>query len=221
MVSDSKLQQLVTYSDPRSPAAEAYRQLRTNIQFAGLDKVLKSILITGASLDEGKSTTLANLGVAFSQTGSSVILLDCDLRRPSLHELFGLDNLRGITTWVVDGTADTVPLLDSGIPNLSLMLSGPPPPNPSELLGSRRMSELLNQLCSRADYVLIDTPPVVAVTDAAVLANKVDAVLLLVRAGKTKRDMARRAKVILERVNANLLGVILNNVRYDSKMHGY
>ena len=221
MVSDSRLQQLITYSDPRSPAAEAYRQLRTNIQFAGLDKALKSILITGASLDEGKSTTLANLGVAFSQTGSSVILLDCDLRRPSLHELFGLDNHRGITTWVVDGAPDTIPLFDSGIPNLSLMLSGPPPPNPSEELGSRRMSELLKELCNRADYVLIDTPPVVAVTDAAVLATKVDAVLLLVRAGKTKRDMARRAKVILERVNANLLGVILNNVRYNSKMHGY
>ncbi len=221
MVVDSKLQQLITYSDPRSPAAEAYRQLRTNIQFAGLDKTLTSIMITAAGPDEGKSTTLANLGVAFSQTGSSVILLDCDLRKPSLHELFGLDNHQGITTWVEDGSAESIPTFDSGIPNLSLIPSGPPPPNPSELLGSGRMSELLKALCDRADYVLIDTPPVAAVTDASVLATRVDGVLLLVRAGKTKRDVARRAKVILERVNANLLGVVLNNVKYNSKLHGY
>lgn len=221
MAVDSKLQQLVTYWDPRSPAAEAYRQLRTNIQFAGLDKTLTSIMITAAGPDEGKSAALANLGIAFSQAGSRVILLDCDLRKPSLHELFGLDNHQGITAWVVDGSADSIPIYDTGMPNLSLMPSGPPPPNPSELLGSRRMSELLKALCDRADYLLIDTPPVLAVTDAAVLASRVDGVLLLVRAGKTKREMARRAKVILERVNANLLGVILSNATYKSKPHGY
>lgn len=216
-----ELQQLVTCSEPDSPAAEAYRQLRTNIQFAGVDKPIKSILITSPGVEEGKSATLANLAVSFAQTGRPVVLVDCDLRRPSIHELFGLQNHGGVTTCLAHGDYEKLPLVETGVPNLRLLPAGPTPPNPSELLGSQRMVGLLAELEKTADYVLIDTPPVVAVTDAAVLAPRVDAVVLVIRAGKTKREMARRAKTILDRVKANLLGVVMNNVKYDSRIHGY
>ncbi|MBM2826779.1 MAG: Non-specific protein-tyrosine kinase [Dehalococcoidia bacterium] len=210
------LKTLVTYSNPQSPAAEAYRQLRTNVQFSSLDHPIKSLLITSTSLEEGKSTTLANLAITFAQTGNSVILVDCDLRRPGLHELFGVSNERGLTSFFINGSSMEIPLVESGIENLRLITSGPLPPNPSELLGSKRMQDLLDELKSKAGYVLLDSPPIIAVTDAAVLAAQVDGVLLVLRAGKTKRETALKAKAVLERVNANLLGVVLNNVKHDT-----
>lgn len=212
---------LITHSHPRSAVAEAYRQLRTNIQFASLDRPLHTLLVTSTGPEEGKSTTLANLAITLAQTGSSVILVDCDLRRPSLHELFGVASTPGLTNLVLDSPHQEIPLLESGVPSLRLLPSGPLPPNPSELLGSQRMGEIIQQLKSQADYVLFDSPPIVAVTDAAVLATKSDGVLLVIRAGKTKREMAQKAKALLDRVNANFLGVVLNNVKYDTSVHNY
>jgi len=212
---------LVTYTDPRSPVAEAYRQLRTNIQFSSLDKPLRTLLATSTSQEEGKSTTLANLAVTIAQTGNSVILVDCDLRRPSLHEIFGLGNASGLTNVAIDGALSQLPIQESGIPNLQVLTSGPLPPNPAEILGSQRMAEVIGQLRERAHYVLCDSPPVIAVTDAAVLATRMDGVLLVLQAGKTKRELAQKAKAILEKVNANLVGVVLNNVKQDSSLHHY
>ncbi|MBI2849172.1 MAG: CpsD/CapB family tyrosine-protein kinase [Chloroflexi bacterium] len=217
----SNPQRLITQWSPRSPIAEAYRQLRTNIQFSALDRPLQTLLVTSTNPEEGKSTVLANLSITFAQTGSKVILVDCDLRRPSLHRYFGLKDSAGLTNLVVDSAAKQLPLQDSGIPNLLILPSGPLPPNPSEILGSRRMTEVIEQLKTEADYVFFDSPPVVAVTDAAVLAPRVDGVLLVVYAGKTKRDLAQKAKTLLDKVNANLLGVVLNNVRYDASLHRY
>ena len=214
-------EQLITRSNPRSPVAEAYRQLRTNIQFSSPDRRLKTLLITSTHPEEGKSTILANLATTFAQTGSRVILVDCDLRRPSLHRIFGVRNSAGLTSVVLDAGAKEFPYQDSGVPNLRLLCSGPLPPNPSELLGSRRMAEIIEQLTSDADYVLFDSPPVVVVTDAAILASKVDGVMLVVYAGRTRRELAKRAKALLDKVNANLLGVILNNVKYDASLHKY
>jgi len=212
---------LVTFTDPRSPVAEAYRQLRTNIQFSSLDRPLRTLLVTSTSQEEGKSTTLANLAVTIAQTGNNVVLVDCDLRRPSLHEIFGLSNASGLTNVVMEGTPSQLPLQESGIPNLQVLTSGPLPPNPAELLGSQRMVEVIDQLRERAGYILCDSPPVIAVTDAAVLATRMDGVLLVLRAGRTKRELAQKAKAILEKVNANLVGVVLNNVKYDSSLHHY
>ena len=214
-------EKLITHSSPRSPVAEAYRQLRTNIQFASLDRPIKTLLVTSTSPEEGKSTTLANLAITIAQTGKSVILVDCDLRRPSLHQLFGLNNNRGLTGLVIDDTNKEIPFQDSGIASLRILSSGPLPPNPSELLGSLRMGEIIEQLKSQADYVLLDSPPIIAVTDAAVLATKVDGVLLVIKAGKTKRELAKRAKALLDKVNANLVGVVLNNVKLDANLHHY
>jgi len=211
---------LVALVDPTSPAAEAYRQLRTNIQFSSLDRPLRTLLVTSSGPDEGKSTTLANLAVTMANTGTKVLLVDCDLRRPSLHEIFCVGNEQGLTTMILGSTSD-LPAAESGVPNLRVLPSGPLPPNPSELLASQRMAEVLELLKGQADVILFDSPPVVAVTDAAVLAQRVDGVLLVLRAGKTRREMAQRAKAVLEKVNANLLGVVLNNVKYDADLHRY
>lgn len=214
-------EKLVTLADPRSPVAEAYRSLRTNLEFSSLDKPLRTMIVTSAAPEEGKSTVLANLAVVMAQAGRQVILVDCDLRRPVLHELFGVSNHTGLTTALLDEAAAELPLRETSVPGLRLLPSGPLPPNPAELLDSRRMAELIQTLREQADIVLFDAPPVIAVADAAILASKVDGVLLVINAGVTKREHAQRAKAALERVNARLVGTVLNNVELDMSLYGY
>ena len=218
----NRRESLITVTHPHSPVSEAYRILRTNLEFSSLDKPIRTMVVTSAGPDEGKSTTLANLAVTIAQGGKKVILADCDLRRPRLHEIFGLDNDAGLTTMVVDDEAlENPPLQETGVPNLWLLPSGPLPPNPSELLGSRRMEEIIAVLTQRADMVLFDAPPVIAVIDAVVLGSKVDGVLLVINAGGTKRDHAQRAKAQLEKVNVRVIGAVLNNVPFDASLHRY
>ena len=216
---------LVLVSDPRSAAAEAYRTLRVNIQFASPDHPLRTILATSAGPDDGKSTTLANLAIALAETGAPTLLVDCDLRRPSLHTLFGLPNEAGLTSLMLAGTAMPdaagLPLQATAVPNLRLLPSGPLPPNPAELLASRRMADLLLLLAEQATYVLFDTPPILAVADAAVLAPRVDGVLLVVRAGKTRRDLAVKARKMLEQVKANLVGAVLTDATLEGLAYAY
>ena len=220
---------LVAYTEPKSAAAEAYRALRTNIQFASPDKPVHTILATSTRPDDGKSTTIANLAITFAAAGSPTVLVDCDLRRPHVHQLFGLSNDAGLSSLIsemarnADGNATTprLSLQDTQVPNLKVLTSGPVPPNPAEILASQRMAEILALLRESAEYVLIDTPPIIAVTDAAVLAPKVDGVLLVVNAGKTRRDLALKARDMLRQVNANLLGVVLNNATVDKSAYEY
>jgi non-specific protein-tyrosine kinase len=218
---------LVAHSEPKSAAAEAYRTLRTNITFANPDKPVHTLLVTSTSPDDGKSTTIANLAITFAASGSPTVLVDADLRRPHLHTIFGVSNEAGLTTMVAemartkDGSVPKVPLQSTQIENLQLLTSGPVPPNPAEILGSQRMNDLLAMLRNTAEYVLIDTPPVIAVTDAAVLAPKVDGVLIIINAGKTRRDLAIKARDILKQVNANILGVVLNNAEIDKSSYAY
>lgn len=214
-------EKLISHASPRSPVAEAYRHLYTAIQFSNPDRPLRTLLVTSTNPDEGKSTTLSNLAITMAQANKSVVLVDCDLHRPSLHELFGLRNTQGLTSLILEGALESFPFQESGVANLRLLTSGPLPPNPAALLGSNRMGEIIEQLRVQADYVLFDSPPIIAVTDAAVLASKVDGALLVIMAGRTKRDLAQKAKALLERVNANLIGVVLNNVRYDTSLHRY
>lgn len=213
---------LVTVHDPRSPIAEAYRTLRTNLEFSSLDNPLKTLVVTSPGPEEGKTTTLANLAVTMAEAGRSTILVDCDLRRPRLHEFFGLDNSRGLTTMMVDEEAmHNPPLMETGIKNLWLLPSGVRPPNPADMLATRRMGDVIQGLSERADIVLFDAPPVIAVADAAILATKVDGVLLVVSTGLTKREYVLQAKELLERVNARVVGVVLTNVSYDATLHRY
>jgi non-specific protein-tyrosine kinase len=180
------------------------------------------MVVTSAAPEEGKSTTLANLAVAIAQAGKRVILVDCDLRRPSLHQLFNARATPGFTDMMRDDALmSKPPLQDTTVQNLWLLTSGTIPPNPAELVASRRMSDVIAALQKQADIVLFDAPPVVAVTDAALLASKVDGVLLVVSAGKTKRDHAKKAKALLDKVNAHLIGTVLTNVKGEAALYQY
>lgn len=211
---ESPDQKLVTALHPKSPTAEAYRILRTNLQFSALDNPPRTLMTTSPNPGEGKSTTLANLGVVMAQQGQRVILVDTDLRRPTLHRFFGLPNSVGLTTALLQAN----PVADgfvqpTRIENLQVLTSGPLPPNPAELIGSERFKALLEDLKQHADVVLLDSPPVLAVTDAAILARQVDGVVMVVEAGGTRRPLATSAKDALEKVGAKVLGVALNRLR--------
>ena len=210
---------LIVHEQPKSPTAEAYRTLRTNLQFAKVDGELKTVMFTSAGPGEGKSTTIANTAVAMAQSGKKVILIDCDLRKPVQHKIFGKQN-QGLTNILVENLNIADQIQETGVENLRLLTSGPIPPNPSELMGSRKMSELLEVLKKEADIVLIDSPPVVAVTDASVLASQVDGVTLVLDSGTVRPEMAQRAKQLLTNANGTILGVILNRAEIDDD-HAY
>lgn len=202
---------LVTRLRHRSPAVEAYRVLRTNMQFSSLENPSGTVLITSPGPKEGKTTTLANLGVVVAQAGRRTILVDTDLRRPTLHQFFALPRGPGLTDLLLQDDPDIEgALLQTEVEGLEVLPSGPIPPNPSELLGSQRMTHLIESLKERAEMVLFDSPPVLAVTDATLLATKVAGVLLVVEAGTTRSETGRRAKEALTKVEANILGVVLN-----------
>jgi non-specific protein-tyrosine kinase len=211
---------LITLTDPRSPVSEAYRTLRTNLSFSSLDRPLKTLVVTTPAPDEGKSTTVANLAVTMAQGGRRTILVDCDLRRPSLHAVFELEPEPGLTNLILE-EGGRPPLLQTAVPGLQVLTSGPKPPNPADLLGSQRMDLVIEQLAEMADIVLFDAPPVIAVTDAALLGAKVDGVLLVISAGHTRRDHAERARDMLLRANARLIGAALTNAPKDSSLTDY
>ena len=213
---------LVTITDPLSPASEAYRTLRMNLQFVALDKKLRTLLVTSPGPSEGKSTTLANLAVTMAQVEQRVIIADCDLRRPSLHHLFGLENHTGLTNMMVEDEAlGKPPLQETAIKGLWLLPSGPLPPRPADLLGSKRMGAVIERLLDEADIILLDAPPIMAATDAIVLGTRVDGILLVVSAGETKREQAQQAIERLRKVNANIVGTVLNNAASDTTIKGY
>ena len=213
---------LITLTDPSSAASEAYRTLRMNLQFASLDRQLRSLLITSPGPGEGKTTTLANLAVTLAQVDQRVIMVDCDLHHPLLHQLFGLSNEPGLTTMMLDDEALAQPPLQAtAVKGLSLLASGALPPRPADLLGSKRMEVVLNKLLETADLLLLDAPPVMTVTDAVVLATKVDAVLLVTSAGATKREHAQGAIERLKKVNAQIVGSVLNNVAVEATLQDY
>jgi non-specific protein-tyrosine kinase len=212
---------LVTLTEPRSPVAEAYRSLRTNLAFARPDEPLKLLLVTSPAPDEGKSVTLANLAVVLAQSGRRIVVADCDLRRPRQHELFGLANDRGVTSALVSEEAlAELPLQATEVADLEVLTSGPTPPNPAELLGTRRMAALIQRLAEHAEMVLFDAPPLVAVTDAAVLAPHVDGVLMVLAAGQSRRDDVVRARETLDKVGAPPLGVVLTGVASETATYG-
>lgn len=211
---------LAVLSDPHSPSAEAYRSLAANLQFAYADRQLQTIGITSAAEGEGKSTTVANLAVALAQSGRRVIAIDADLRRPGLHTIFGVSRDQGLTD-VLRGQESELPLQDTGAAGVRVLASGAVAANPLEVLASRRFDQVLALARAQADFVVVDTPPAGALADVAVIAPRLEGMLLVVSAGHTKRDLARRAREQLERVNANLLGVVLTDVRVDSKMYRY
>ena len=211
---------LITLTDPRSPVSEAYRTLRTNLSFYSLDSPIETLVVTSPAPDEGKSTTVANLAVTMAQSGRRTILVDCDLRRPSLHTIFDAGNDAGFTTMVLDEEA-AAPLQETGIENLWLLPSGPKPPNPADLLGSRQVERVINGLLEQADIVLFDAPPVIGVTDAVLLGTKADGLLLVIRAGQTRREHAERAIELLEKAKVRIIGATLTDAPKESGVGDY
>lgn len=216
---DDSRRRLIVHEQPKSPIAEAYRTLRTNIQYARVDGELKVLLVSSAGPSEGKSTVAANSAVALAQAGHRVILVDCDLRKPVQHHIFQL-NKKGLTNCLVGESSAVELLQDTESPNLRVLTSGPIPPNPAELLGSSRMDTLLAALKGAADYLVLDSPPVIAVTDACVLARKADGVLLVLDADQVRPEMAQKAKELLVNAQGTIIGVILNRAEIESE-HSY
>lgn len=218
---DRKKTVIVSVAQPRSAAAEAYRSIRTSVQFLGLDRPLRSLQITSPSASEGKTSTVANLAVALAAAGQRVIVVDCDLRRPRLHAFFGCSNAVGFTSVIV-GDAPLSEALQrvEAVEGLQLLASGTPPPNPSEMLASARTTELLANLQAQADVVVVDCPPILPVTDAVILAGRVDATLVVVTATETHRRRLHQALETLAQVGAPLAGLVLNAAR-EEPGYGY
>ncbi|MBP1962317.1 CpsD/CapB family tyrosine-protein kinase [Paenibacillus aceris] len=208
---------IITHQNPKSPISEAYRTLRTNIQFSSIDEELKVIMVTSAGPGEGKSTTLVNLAVAYAQADKKVLVIDADLRKPTMHHTLQVSNRFGLTNLLTNQLTIPDVIQETTIPSLSIISSGPIPPNPSEILASKKMISVLDELKQQFDIILIDAPPAIAVTDSQIIATRADGVILVVDSDKVKRDAAIKAKQNLDNVRARILGVVLNNVDRKNK----
>ncbi|SDI94453.1 CpsD/CapB family tyrosine-protein kinase [Alteribacillus bidgolensis] len=206
-----KKRAVITHENPKSPIAEQYRTLRTNLQFASVDKELESLLITSPGPFEGKSLTAANVAAVFAQQGKKVLLVDADLRKPTIHYTFQVANTTGLSSYLVNDLSLTNVVQNSGIDNLYLLSSGPVPPNPSELLSSKQMKKMMTEANQHFDLIIFDTPPVLAVTDTQILSNDVDGVLLVIRSKQTESEAAKKARDLLKQSHANILGAVLND----------
>ncbi|PKG23711.1 CpsD/CapB family tyrosine-protein kinase [Niallia nealsonii] len=217
---DSK-RKLITKYDPKSPISEQYRTIRTNILFSSVDEEIRTIMVTSSGPGEGKSTTTANLAVVFAQQGKSVLLVDADLRKPTVHYTFNTLNTSGLTSVLTN----QMPLMEAvqahDEKNLFILSSGPVPPNPSELLSSRAMKHFMEQALEEFDVILFDTPPVLAVTDAQILANICQGSVLVVSSGSTEKDSLIKTKELLSASNGKILGVVLNNKKQDKHNNYY
>lgn len=218
----TKMRHLIAKLNPKSPISEQYRTIRTNIDFASVDQKIHSLLVTSSGPGEGKSMTAANLAVVYAQQGKKVLLIDADLRKPTVHYTFRLDNLRGLSNILVGENTFNEVVHSSDVDHLDIMSCGPIPPNPSELLASKKMEKFLEELKASYDLIIFDTPPVLAVTDAQVLANIVDGTLLVVRSKHTEIEGAQKAVESLRPAKAKLLGTVLNDrVKKQSNYYYY
>lgn len=210
----------ITHYDSWSHVSEAYRAIRTNLQFAGAGKQLKTLVFTSAIPGEGKSTTVANLAIAMGQDDKRILLIDCDMRKPIVHRRFGLLN-RGLSNCFAEDLPLKEVIQADVFPNLDVVTSGPVPPNPAELLGSKKMKALLQEAAEAYDYVFLDMPPVLAVTDAVLMSSQVDGTVLVLGSGDISPDEGKQAQSVLEKVHANILGVILDKVPQHHKSGYY
>lgn len=203
--------QLIAHQKPKSPISEQYRNIRTNIEFTTVDKNIRSLMVTSANPNEGKSTTTANLAVVFSKQGKKVLLIDAEMRKPTIHKIFQIDNFIGLTSALTHNEHLEECIQKTVVENLYILPSGPVPPNPAELLGSKSMHELLDRTYSMYDIVILDLPPMLAVTDARIMANQCDASIFVIRSEVTKKSDAIKAAGSLKTANSKLLGVVLND----------
>jgi polysaccharide biosynthesis transport protein len=206
--------------DNSSSLAESYRQLRTAVLLSSASHAPRTILVTSSQPAEGKTTTSTNLAISLSQTGASVLIVDCDLRRPRLHKVFGVKNSRGLSNYL-SGTGELASLVQPALPNLFVLPVGPLPPNPAELLGSSRMKQTIDLLQGSFDYVVLDSPPVASFADSLILSAMVEGVILVVKAGYTTREVANRTKTHLQTVGAKVLGAVINHIKLQPHDYYY
>lgn len=213
---------LITFKEPKSPVSEAYRSIRTNIQFSSIDKKIKTILVTSSKQDEGKSTVISNMSVSFAALEEKkVLIIDADLRNPSVHRKFSLTNTYGLTE-ILSGQKNFKQVVqNTEINNLQILTTGKIPPNPSEMLISKKMKEFIKTLEESYDYIFVDTPPIGIITDAGAIANYSDATILVVGSEETDIEMAKMTKEKLEKVKANIIGVVLNKYIGEDNVYGY
>lgn len=217
----SVARKLVTSANPKSIVSEQYRTIRTNINFSMPDKDLKTILFTSGSPGEGKSTSAGNVAIVFAQDGKKVLLVDADMRKPTMHYTFHTQNATGLSNLLTRKWQFDDVVKQTEIEGLDLLTSGPLPPNPAELLGSNTMDALLEELMERYDIVIIDGPPILSVADAQILSNKCDGAVLVINAGATQKENALKAKEALTSSNANIIGTILNNFVLEKDHYYY
>jgi len=220
------LKELIVNTKPKSPISESYRSIRTNIQFANLDKNLQTIMVTSPTAREGKTTTLSNVALAMADADHRVLIVDCDMRKPRIHKVFEISNTYGMAEILLNGGDYKKALNPTSNENLHIITAGKIPSNPSELLYSNAMKNLIQNLKKDFEYIFIDAPPVVPVTDAAIMSNYVDGVILVCASGVIEIELAQKAKESLENVNANILGVVLNKIntkndKYSSYYYYY
>lgn len=219
-VFDNKATKLISLTNPKSPVTEAFRTLRTNIQFSSIDEEIRTLVITSSTPTEGKSVVTNNMAAIMAQGDKKVLLIEGDLRKPRIHEHFKLSNHQGLTNILV-GDKDLKDVVNRYAPldNLYILTSGPIPPNPAEILGSKKMKDFLNKAKEDYDIILIDTPPIGLVTDSAVLSTICDALIYVVAVGQTEVDVVKHSKDLLDTVNANIIGVVLNKVPVDGRSY--
>ncbi|MCR2823809.1 CpsD/CapB family tyrosine-protein kinase [Lederbergia panacisoli] len=212
---------LIAKFNPKSPVSEQYRTIRTNIQFSAVDEDIRTIMVTSSGPAEGKSTTAANLAVVFAQQGKRVLLVDADMRKPTVHYTFGMNNAYGLTNILTRQMELTEAVKTTDLSTLDILSSGPIPPNPAELLSGKGMGGFFINAKEEYDTIVFDTPPVLAVTDAQVLANKCDGTILVISSGKTEIESAQKTKDLLMSAKAKVLGVVLNNKKMEKHDYYY
>lgn len=217
----STRRKLITKLNPKSPISEQYRTIRTNIEFSSIDEKIRSIMVTSSGPGEGKSTTTANLAVVFAQQGKRVLLIDADLRKPTVHYTFGITNTFGLTNVLTRQMELKDAIKTTNEELLHVLPSGPIPPNPAELLSSRGMKEFFEEAKDAYDMIIFDTPPVLAVTDAQILSNQCDGTVLVISSGRTEIEAAAKTKELLEAANGKILGVVLNNKKMSKNNNYY
>ena len=212
---------IISYNDPKSVISEQYRAIRTNIEYSNVDQNTKTILVTSSDKNEGKTTTVSNLAVSFANLNKKVLLIDCDLRNASIHKMFKINNIYGLTDILAKDRAVDKCIQETELKNLYVLTAGAIPPNPAEILSSEKMKNLIEDLKNIYDYIFIDTPPIGLVTDAGVLSSFIDGVVLVVKSESVEKKYLEETKKKLDAVDARILGAILNSYKSEQKDYEY
>ena len=215
------MKSIISYNDPKSVISEQYRTIRTNIEYSNVDQNTKTILVTSSDKNEGKTTTVSNLAVSFANLNKKVLLIDCDLRNASIHKMFRLNNIYGLTDILAKDRAVDKCIQETELENLYVLTAGAIPPNPAEILSSEKMKNLIEDLKNIYDYIFIDTPPIGLVTDAGALSSFIDGVVLVVKSESVEKKYLEETKKKLDAVDARILGAILNSYKSEQKDYNY